>query len=107
MTGESDVMIHTSSIEQKVYDLASQKALQLGIDPLSFTTLDDLIKTVQSNEGFEPCFRERSACEEIKCCWALLCFDNEDVIDKDVENNPIIVITSKMFDIMKKIFNRK
>lgn len=56
----------------KLYGLAKRKAKHLG---LANTTakMDELICSIQQQEGNIDCFRKRPECNEIMCCWQAAC----------------------------------
>jgi hypothetical protein len=48
------------------------KARQLGIiDPPADRT--QLIRTIQTYEGYTPCFKTRDRCDQMKCMWRREC----------------------------------
>jgi hypothetical protein len=48
------------------------KAKQLGItNPPGNRT--ELIRQIQSYEGFSPCFKTKDKCEQMKCIWRREC----------------------------------
>lgn len=55
-----------------LFALARSKARGLGIDPKKLN-LEQLIHEVQQKEGHEGCFRKKSSCPELGCCWQLSC----------------------------------
>ncbi|MBN2036883.1 MAG: hypothetical protein JW768_09100 [Chitinispirillaceae bacterium] len=55
----------------KLADVRS-KAKQLGImEPASNRT--DLIRQIQTYEGYSPCFKTKNKCDEMKCSWRNEC----------------------------------
>lgn len=51
----------------KLADVKS-KAKLLGITDIN-TDRPELIRKIQSYEGFVPCFKTKTKCDEMKCCW--------------------------------------
>ena len=48
------------------------KAKLVGVDnPSSNKT--ELIKQIQSAEGFTACFKEKDECDQMNCCWREEC----------------------------------
>ncbi len=56
----------------KLYTFAKDKAKDLGLSNKA-TKMDKLICGIQEKEGHTPCFRMRSLCNEISCCWQASC----------------------------------
>ena len=56
----------------QLFALARSKARGLAIEPRKMN-LEQLIRKVQQKEGHESCFRKKSSCPELGCCWQLSC----------------------------------
>ena len=41
---------------------------------------EKLIRTIQANEGNQPCFRSTSVCDENGCLWMADCIDTRKVV---------------------------
>lgn len=48
------------------------KARQLGIVDLP-AGRTELIRMIQSYEGFSPCFKTKDKCDQMQCCWRKEC----------------------------------
>jgi hypothetical protein len=44
------------------------KAKTMGIANPSADRME-LVRQIQSAEGFSPCFKTKSKCDQMKCCW--------------------------------------
>ena len=51
---------------------ARSKARGLGIDPKNMK-LEELICAIQEKEGHQSCFRKKTECTELSCCWQRSC----------------------------------
>lgn len=55
-----------------LFALARTKARGLGIEPAGLK-LEPLIQSIQNSEGHQSCFRKKTQCSELNCCWQRSC----------------------------------
>ncbi len=56
----------------QLFAKARKKAAGLGIESKGLK-LEELILTIQEEEGYSPCFRKKEKCKETGCCWQASC----------------------------------
>lgn len=57
----------------KLFSLARKKAITLDVPQEKGVKLAELINRIQEKEGNEICFRNRSTCSQMSCCWQASC----------------------------------
>jgi hypothetical protein len=60
-----------SFIMMKLMDVKS-KAKQMGIINPSSDRMQ-LVRQIQTAEGFFPCFKTKDSCDQLECCWRNEC----------------------------------
>jgi len=56
----------------QLFAKARKKAADLGVESKGLK-LEELILTIQEEEGHSPCFRKNEKCTETGCCWQASC----------------------------------
>lgn len=59
-------------IGSSLFALARTKARDLDIETEGLK-LEQLIRAIQDTEGHQSCFRKKSECSELNCCWQRSC----------------------------------
>lgn len=57
----------------KLFSVARKKAIFLGVPQEKGVKLAELICRIQEKEGNDSCFRKRSVCSQMNCCWQASC----------------------------------
>lgn len=48
-----------------------------GVDTKARRKKEDIIRDIQINEGYSPCFRTKDTCLEHECLWIKDCLNNK------------------------------